>query len=43
MSAAQDAAGHDQAFDLTATMATLIRHQLICDVTIGEHNHEAQH
>lgn len=42
MAAAQDAAGQDQGFDLTATMATLIRHQLICDLTIGEHDHEAQ-
>lgn len=42
MSAAQDAAGQDQAFDLTGTMATLIRHQLICDLTIGEQDHEAQ-
>lgn len=41
-SIADEAAGHDHAFDLAAVMATLIRNQLICDISTGEDDHEAE-
>lgn len=42
-SIADEAVHHDHEFDLTTVMATLIRGQLICNVSNGEDGHENAH